>query len=133
MRYFLDNNLPPAIAEALNALSRSADCKVVHLREKFAPDTADAEWIEALGEEGDWVIVTSDRAIKKNKHERQALINSGLTVLFLGKAWVNLKFWDKAHKLVKCWPAVMSTCSSVVSGSALEVRVNGKLQPIPLD
>lgn len=132
MRFFVDNNLPPAIAEALDALSRHEGSEVTHLRREFPGNTADIQWIEALGRDGGWVVVTGDRAIKKNPHERQALIDSGLTVLFLGKAWAHMTFWDKAQKLVRCWPAILSTTSSVVAGAAFEVKANGKLEAIPL-
>ena len=51
----MDNNLPPALARALNALSANkfSDLEqVIALREKLPPeDTSDVTWIQALGQE----------------------------------------------------------------------------------
>ena len=35
MNFLLDNNLPPALAEALHALSKDDGHKVIHLRGRF--------------------------------------------------------------------------------------------------
>lgn len=47
MKFFFDNNLAPRFAEALSALEANAHT-ITHLRESFAPDTRDVDWIKAL-------------------------------------------------------------------------------------
>jgi len=47
----------------------------------FAPDTTDVEWISACGE-NNWVIVSSDKAIKKNLLEKQAILSSEAAAFF---------------------------------------------------
>ena len=34
--------------------------RAIHLRDRFALDTKDPEWIGQLGKEGDWIIVSGD-------------------------------------------------------------------------
>lgn len=63
MKCLVDNNLPPALAKALDALSASKfpDLEqVIALREKFSPDTSDVTWIQSLGQEGNWFILSAD-------------------------------------------------------------------------
>ena len=99
----------------------------MHLRERFAKDTPDVEWINVLAVEGDWCIVTGDR-LKKNPLEREALRRSGLTAFFLTKGWANLKEWDKAWHLVRWWSRIMDQPGLVEGGAAFDVpvRFSGK-------
>ncbi len=43
MNFFVDNNLPPALARALHALSENAGHRVVHLKDLFPPNTPDSD------------------------------------------------------------------------------------------
>ena len=79
VKFFLDNNLPPTLAEAFNILIRPYEYSAIHLQTKFEPSTADIEWITTLSQEGDWAILTND-AFRQYKIERKALIESGLVV-----------------------------------------------------
>lgn len=50
MRLLLDNNFAPRIAKALDILF-NGDHEIVALRDKFAANTPDVVWIEALNQE----------------------------------------------------------------------------------
>jgi hypothetical protein len=122
VNFFVDNNLPPSLAKALHALSESSDHKVVHLREMFAPNETDSEWIKRLSEQGGWSVITHD---KLNKGlEREALRRAGLIVFFLDKGWSNHQFWDKAHNLVRWWPRIMEQSEGIKGGAAFKVPYN---------
>lgn len=122
MKFFVDNNLPPALAKALHALGEPSDHSVAHLKEKFAADISDSEWLAALAQEGGWSIVTHD---KLNKGlEREVLRRAGLIVFFLDKGWANHGFWDKAHNLVRWWPRIISQANGIKGGAAFKVPYN---------
>ena len=123
MNYLLDNNLPPALAKALQELSIAewdGEHRVTHLREKFRPNTPDAEWIEQLSAEGNWTVVTHDR-LKKGM-EREVLKRAGLIVFMLDKSWGNQKFWEKSHQLIRWWPAIIYQSEIVSGGAAFGVK-----------
>ena len=61
MKFFVDNNLPPALAKALHALSEPEGHEACHLKEKFAQDTPDSDWIDTLSKEGGWSVITHDK------------------------------------------------------------------------
>ena len=90
MRFFFDNNLSPYLARAINELGKPDGTDVVPLADKFPRNTADFEWIAALGAEGDWSIVSHDR-FTKNDLEKEAFRRSGLTAFILSKTWSNLR------------------------------------------
>lgn len=67
MKFLFDNNLPPALAEALGTLTAAhwqGVHSVVHLRDRFDKSVSDTFYIEKLGSEGDWSIVTHDASRK---------------------------------------------------------------------
>lgn len=130
MRFLLDNNISPLIAEALNALTRG-DPAVQSLRSKFSADTPDTEWIRVLAEEGDWVIVSADQRILKRRAERDVFRAAHLTAFFLAKGWSHQKFWLCAEHLVRWWPTIMSVAQTVAAPQAYEVPFRGaKLRTI---
>ena len=62
MKYLIDNNLPPALAHAIRELSTVRDnTEVYALKDKFPPATKDIDWITALSEDNDWVVISQDQ------------------------------------------------------------------------
>jgi predicted nuclease of predicted toxin-antitoxin system len=72
LKALLDNNLSPRLAAALHILVEPDGHEVRHLRDRFAMNTPDIEWLAALGREGNWVIISADQRIFRNRHEREA-------------------------------------------------------------
>jgi hypothetical protein len=85
VRFFVDNNIAPAIARALHALASFDDHEVHHLKDRFDRSADDVVWLTDLGREGDWGILSGDHRITKRPHERQVWLDSGLTAFFLAK------------------------------------------------
>lgn len=121
MKFFIDN-LPPALAHALRELSKPEDHAVIHLKDRFAADTPDIDWINTLSEERSWVVVTHD-SLNKGL-EREALRRAGLLVFFLDKSWKDHKFWEKAHNLVKWWPRIIEQAGGIEGGAVFQVKWN---------
>ena len=123
MRFFFDNCIAPRISTSIAALDHDHD--VVHLSERFARNTPDAFRISTLGNEGDWVIVSGDLRISRSKAEREAWIESSLTVFFLASGWGQLKLWEIAWRLVKWWPLIVSQAHTVKPGAGFVIPVSG--------
>jgi PIN like domain len=131
LNFLLDNNLPPPLARALNELSKREGHTVVHLSDKFPPSTPDIEWVKALKDEGDWVVVSQDQ-FKKSDLEKQAFRQAGLTVFCLAKHWSKARYWDKAHQIVRWWPDIIEQSERLMGGAALRVpwQYRGRFEQI---
>jgi len=127
VQFFIDNNLPQPLAEALHALSAPKGYQVVHLKQKFTPSTPDTEWIESLSKESDWVVITQDH-LRKGDLEKEAFRQSELVAFFLTRQWAHHLYWDKAHQLVRWWPAIIEQSQFITGGAAFKVpwRFSGK-------
>lgn len=129
MNLFVDNCLAPRHARSLNALVEPEHC-VVHLRERFAENTPDEEWLAELGREGGWVLISGDYRISRSAHERAAWLESRLTAFFLGKGWLNLPLMEQHAKLSHCLPRILEFAAKVSPGTGFMVSVNGRIEQI---
>ncbi|AZE91346.1 hypothetical protein [Pseudomonas orientalis] len=135
MNFLLDHNLPPALARALNELSKVHEHGVFPLKDKFPQNTSDITWISALREEGGWVVISQDR-FKKGHAEKKAFRDCALPVFCLAKHWSGESYWSKAHNLVRWWPAIMQQAELIRGGAAFSVpwrfSAPGKFEQIKL-
>jgi hypothetical protein len=125
VKLLLDNNLPPALARALHELTiREWENLhlVTHLRDRFAANTPDTEWIATLAQEGGWVVITHDRLNKGL--EREALKRAGLKVFFLDRSWKDHNFWEKAVQLARWWPRIIEQAAGISGAAAFQVPWN---------
>lgn len=127
MNFLLDNNLAPAFASALNALSQKDNHTVEHLRSRFASHTPDVVWIEELKSQGRWTIISQDH-FRKSDLEKRVLRDCGLVIFCLDKHWVKARYWDKAHNLVRWWPLIIEQTNLISGGAAFRVpwRISGQ-------
>jgi hypothetical protein len=136
LNFIIDHNLPPQWAKALKELSKNQfDQKVgqiIALRERFAINTPDIQWLQELGQEGDWAVISSD-FFRKSKSERELIRQHGLSVFVLVKSWHDHSFWPRSAQLLHWWPKIVDQANSV-SQTAVEVpwRVAGKFTQIRL-
>ena len=127
MKVFVDENLSPALAKALNALF-AGEHEVVHIRERFGPSVSDREWIEQLSADGRWVVVSGDRRIAKNKAEQAAFRNSRLIGFFLASALNAARVTIQMQRLLALWDDIEAISKSVAGGAMYELPIKGKIR-----
>ncbi len=88
----------------------------LHLRHhdedgRFGQATTDVEWISAPrwrdGEPALRIVVSGDSRILKNRQERQALDDAGLTFFCLSKNWPPMPIHEYAWRFIKVWPEIV--------------------------
>jgi hypothetical protein len=125
--YFFDNCLSIKYARMLQAL----DVAVIHLQEQFAANTPDEIWLPHLRDSG-YVVVTSDRAIRKGSATALALKESGVTAIFLPKGFEEMRRWDQAVWLIRHWPNVEAYIAKAKTGALVQMTNGGSFTPIVL-
>jgi hypothetical protein len=120
----VDNNLSPLLARAIDILVAPDGHTVIALREKFAASTKDAEWIEALGAEGGWTVLSGDVHITRRPAERLAWHRSRLKGFFLAPAWSRMTNIEKTARLLLWWPRLVAQDALVGSGAVFQIPVN---------
>lgn len=79
--FFADRSSGKQLAERLKEI----DLNIEKHDDHFEQNTLDVVWLEECGNR-DWVIISSDKAIKKNFLEKQALMKSNLASFFFTTA-----------------------------------------------
>lgn len=118
MKLLFDHNLSPRVARAINELIKDTGSSAVALRDKFPPDTSDRQWIDQLGSEGKWAVVSGDRRITKNRAERAAWLQTDLVGFFLEPALAKLDPLQQAARLIMWLPAIEQQLG-LIGGPAL--------------
>ena len=120
MRVVVDENLPPALAKSLDALF-AGDHTIIHLRSRFGPGVDDIDWIKELSAEGNWVVISGDRRITKNRVEAQAFRNSNLVGFFLSKGLRKARVTKQMERLLALWETIEKQVPLVAGGAMFEL------------
>ncbi len=110
---------------------RALEVDAVALREQYPQGISDVSLLAALRGSG-CVFITADRSQKTREQEARALIQSGITSLFLGAFWTKKTFWDQAIWMLLRWRRLDGFASSVQPGACADVSENGKAKPFYL-
>jgi hypothetical protein len=122
----IDNNVSPRIARALNALF-TPEHQITALRDRFAPEMPDKDWILALSGAGRWIVISGDRRITKNKAEYHAFRNSRLVGFFLAPALYKAKVIKQAERILALWDRIETLSATVEGGAMFELQIKSNL------
>ncbi len=120
MKIIIDENLPPALARALQAIFIK-EHEVIHIRDKFGPAVTDLEWVDALNKEGRWIVISGDRRITRNKAEYNAFRASKLIGFFLSSGLNKAKLTKQAERIFALWEGIVELSARMEGGAMFEL------------
>ena len=134
MKLLFDNNLSPYLARGIGVVVAPYGHEVVALRDRFAEATPDIEWIEALGREGGWSVISDDHRIRKIPAERRAWRQAQIKGFFLARGWRKMPTTEKAGRLLLWWPRLVEAEELLAPSAMLEIpiRVGSRLKQLPI-
>jgi hypothetical protein len=128
LKLLIDNCLSPRIARSLDALF--VDHQIVPLRDRFAENASDVEWINALSDQGGWAVLTKDLRIRTRPHERAALDRSRIVYFFLAAGWHKFGMEETAARLIRLVPKMAAQTELAERGRfELPINAGSKLRP----
>ena len=125
MTFFFDNNFSPVVPAILQLLGHAA----IHLRDHFAQDDSDEDWLPLVAERG-WLLVTADQNLWRRPAQRQLLDHCHLTSIFVRKTVHRWGLRQKVIWFIKHWESVEAKMPDASSGALYEMQANGKLRPM---
>jgi len=137
VRVFCDNCTAPWLAGTLDGFITHLGHRAYHIRDvPGLPDgrnASDLDWIEHLRQGKDWIFLSGDFRLLKNKAERAALRASGLYGFILATGYQKMPDHQVASNLVWKWPEIANVMLAVGPGIfEIPVGRGSKLNPLPL-
>ncbi|WP_442881053.1 hypothetical protein [Bosea sp. (in: a-proteobacteria)] len=129
MRVFFDNCTSPVLAEVLDAYIRSYEGSARHIRAMtdygLRHDSADVDWIERLNSDrpADWIVITNDGQIRRNKANRAAWLRAGLKGFVFATGFQKMPTHQVASTLIWRWPEMETFVRSAAPRSLFELPV----------
>lgn len=118
MKFFFDNSLSENLAKGLKAFGEDA----MLLKDKFAADAPDKEWLKYIGENG-ILLVSRDDRVRHRPIELQALKQNGVGAFFLGGK--NRNRCELIQQVVRNWPRMKQLAGGTSRPFAFRVPPSG--------
>lgn len=110
MHFFIDRNVPEALARMLGHYDRTHT--IIYHDDRFKKDTPDTQWLtDITGWDPIPVVISGDGRILRNPAELQVLGNLPLTFFLFAGGWFDLKWPEFAWKAIKVWPEVVAAAA----------------------
>jgi hypothetical protein len=124
LKVFFDNCTSPVMAQTL-AGYLSATTTVHHARDLGLHAKTDVEWISYLQETKDeWLVVTGDGRIQKNRAEREAFRRAGLRGVVLNPAYQKTPMGRCCGMIVAKWDDLISFTDRIEPPFLVEMSIN---------
>jgi hypothetical protein len=151
LKIAFDEHVPPVLVKVFQTfatdrqlLKLSADLTIEKAQSYYPkphdPDYLkrnDAPWIKRFAEAGGKIVISGNTDMKTNAHERLALVETGMVVIFFEGSWNNLDFFGKCSLLLHWWPMVVKQIRTAKPGSFWHIpstwpkTQNAKLRSVP--
>lgn len=135
MNVLFDNCTSPVMASTLNGFIESSGHKAIHIRQLPLTNPTDIQWIEYLADSPEqWLVVTGDQRIRKNKAEAQAFRRAHLRGVVLASAYQKTPMHRCCAVIVHQWPTHYDTVQKFDPPFMLEMSINfaGKFKQLPV-
>ena len=134
MTIYLDENLPPHLAEGFHILQFPEGLKtqrrieVKYIPIVFGRGVKDVDWIPKVGNE-EACVITQDINIHRRKHELELYKKNGIGMFFLKgpSKKQGLSIWQMVEALAKNWPEISQKAYTEKKPFAYTFGIRGKL------
>jgi PIN like domain len=109
MNVYIDENLPPQLADGLDILEkpRNLNIKVLSIRKAFHSGCLDEEWIPVVGEE-EAIVITQDRNIHRRSSQRELYEKFGVGLyIMIPPSKKGYSYWEMVTIIINNWEEII--------------------------
>lgn len=135
MKVFFDNCTSPVMASTLHGFISGYGHEAFHIRSLLPENTTDVQWMDYLAaSRDDWIIITGDGRIRRNKPERMAFRQARLKGVVLAPAFQKVPMHQRCAVIVNQWPNLLDTMSRFAPPVLFEmsIKFSGKFSQLSL-
>lgn len=124
MNFYLDENLPPRVANALNALEEGEEDNVYHTELVFEKSIKDPDLFPKI-KERDGILITNDLKMLSKKGEYEQMVSLGITAFFI-KFPSGANFVLKYRFIIDKWEMIKDICRNNKHPFRCKITSKGK-------
>lgn len=131
MKIAFDEHVPLALVRAFQSFANERQLRkltgglTIEKAKDYAPKPSDADylkgndvpWIKRYSNAGGQIIISGDTDMMREPHERLALIEEGMIVVFFTGRWGNWKFFRQCALLLCWWPKIVKAVKTAEKGT----------------
>ena len=133
MNIYIDENLSPFIARALNLLEQRENenhrCEVKSIQDDLKKGIKDVDLIPRFGKEKA-LWITQDKSLLKNKAELNLILSHNIGLIILGPSWSKKRHWDKVVLIFSKWPELKELAREEERPFAYRINGFSKIEKI---
>lgn len=134
MRFYIDENMPPALAKGLGILetgtSRNPEVEILSIREEFGRGAKDEDWLPIVGKEGEFVV-TQDRRIQSTPALRDLYLRHKVGLFFIkAPSKKGYLYWEMLSHIIHRWPDIKEYAKKHPRPFAVSCTKTGKFEKL---
>lgn len=135
-KIYIDENLPPQLAQGLNILAQQqnkknkVDLEVLSIQECFGRGASDEEWIPKVGSEHG-IVITQDFRIQTQKHQKELYQKHGVGIFFFtSPSKTGYSYWEMVKQLINRWEEVTQIVTKNKTPFAYKCSAKSKFEKL---
>lgn len=130
MKVAFDENMPAAMVRVFQGFQKEQALKdiaggiTIKKAQDYYPNIDDpdyvpkddAPWIRRFAADGGKAIISGNTKMRKVPHERLALVQTRMIVIFFASKWSGWKFCRKCSLLIHWWPNILDAVKNAEPG-----------------
>ncbi|MET0394285.1 MAG: hypothetical protein ABW019_14160 [Chitinophagaceae bacterium] len=132
MKFFIDENMPPQLAEGLAILEKpnNEGVEVYSIQKEYGRGIQDEEWIPQVGKING-IVITQDYNIQRTQQQFELLRNYKVGIFYLrppGKS--GYRYWEMVEKIFAYWTQIKALARKSRAPFAYRIMPRGKIEKI---
>lgn len=134
MKIYLDENMPPQLARALNIIQEAlnkqegTNITVLSTIDEFGRGAKDEDWIPKVS---GCIVITQDIRIQRTRHQRDLYLENNVGMIFIkSPSKKGMSFWNFTQLLIKRWDEIRKKIKKENFPFAYSCSSNGSLKEI---
>lgn len=126
MDFYLDENLPPRVANALNALEEGEEDNVYHTKVVFGEGILDLDLYPKIKEKNG-ILITNDLKMLSRNNERELIRSLGIAAFFISLP-KGASFVLKYRTIINKWEEIKLVCRKNKHPFMCRIKMRGETE-----
>lgn len=125
MKIAFDENIPPVMVKVFQTLAAEGNilkAEIVSARDYVVTTgLGDVPWLQRFAKDGGKVVISGDKKMRSNPHERLALAEAGFITFMFAPKWGEANSFTKCAMLLHWWPKIQQYIEKSKRGQCWEI------------